>query len=213
MPLHSPELSLGSEQTRRTSAATHVTVTRPCHTGPYPRRRVGPTTPTRAGRLADASVDPTDARNDIVGCFGRSDRRAQHSGKQHGDQTALYGLERRPEFCPRAGVCLGDVRRGRCEHADEPRGLPVQSPFRQVRHVAELPGRVKDLLAHRRAGREGFLLVSESKRRAGIEGTISQGVHTCGLRRSRSIGAAKAHLQHVATAAAINVTRISDWLA
>jgi hypothetical protein len=25
--------------------------------------RVGPTTPTRAGRLADASVDPTDARN------------------------------------------------------------------------------------------------------------------------------------------------------
>jgi hypothetical protein len=25
--------------------------------------RVGPTTPTRAGRLADASVDPTEARN------------------------------------------------------------------------------------------------------------------------------------------------------
>jgi hypothetical protein len=38
--------------------------------------RVGPTTPTRAGRLADASVDPTDARNDILGCFGRSDRSA-----------------------------------------------------------------------------------------------------------------------------------------
>jgi hypothetical protein len=33
-----------------------------------------PTTPTRAGRLADASVDPTYARNDILGCFGRSDR-------------------------------------------------------------------------------------------------------------------------------------------
>jgi hypothetical protein len=31
-------------------------------------------TPTRAGRLADASVDPTEARNDILGCFGRSDR-------------------------------------------------------------------------------------------------------------------------------------------
>jgi hypothetical protein len=24
-----------------------------------------------------ASVDPTDARNDILGCFGRSDRRVQ----------------------------------------------------------------------------------------------------------------------------------------
>jgi hypothetical protein len=33
--------------------------------------RVGPTTPTRAGRLADASVDPTEARNDILGCVGR----------------------------------------------------------------------------------------------------------------------------------------------
>jgi transposase len=52
----------------------------------------------------------------------------------------------------------------------------------------------------------------EYSRRAGIEGTISQGVRTCGLRRSRYIGEAKAHLQHIATAAAINVTRISDWL-
>jgi transposase len=50
---------------------------------------------------------------------------------------------------------------------------------------------------------------SDYKRRAGIEGTISQGVRTCGLRRWRYIGEAKTHLQHVATAAAINVTRIS----
>jgi hypothetical protein len=28
--------------------------------------RFGPTTPTRAGRLADASVDPTDARNKFI---------------------------------------------------------------------------------------------------------------------------------------------------
>jgi transposase len=53
----------------------------------------------------------------------------------------------------------------------------------------------------------------EYKRRAGIEGTISQGVRACGLRRSRYIGEAKAHLQHVATAAAMNVVRITDWLA
>jgi hypothetical protein len=38
---------------------------------------IRPTTPTRAARSFDASVDPTDARNDIVGCFGRSDQRAQ----------------------------------------------------------------------------------------------------------------------------------------
>jgi hypothetical protein len=39
--------------------------------------RFGPTTPTRARRSLAASVDPTDARNEILGCFGRSDRRAQ----------------------------------------------------------------------------------------------------------------------------------------
>jgi hypothetical protein len=49
-------------------------------------------------------------------------------------------------------------------------------------------------------------------KRAGIEGTISHGVRTCGLRRSRYVGEAKTHLQHVATGAAINVIRISNCL-
>ena len=41
---------------------------------------------------------------------------------------------------------------------------------------------------------------------------MSQGVRGFGPRRCRYIGLAKARLQHVATAAAINVYRISDWL-
>src|SRR3954465_288307 len=45
-------------------------------------------------------------------------------------------------------------------------------------------------------------------RRAGIEGTISQGVRAFGLRRSRYRGLAKTHLQHVATAAAVNLERL-----
>ena len=49
-------------------------------------------------------------------------------------------------------------------------------------------------------------------KRAGIEGTISQGVRTMGLRRSRYIGQKKTHLQHVATAAAFNVVRSMTWL-
>lgn len=48
--------------------------------------------------------------------------------------------------------------------------------------------------------------------RAGIEGTISQGVRKMGLRRSRYLGLARSHLQHVATAAAINVVRSVNWL-
>jgi transposase len=48
--------------------------------------------------------------------------------------------------------------------------------------------------------------------RAGIEGTLSQGVRAFGLRRTRFRGLAKTHLQHVATAAAINIDRIVAWL-
>ena len=48
--------------------------------------------------------------------------------------------------------------------------------------------------------------------RAGVEGTLSQGVRGFGLRRCRYIGLAKARFQHVATAAAINIYRISDRL-
>lgn len=47
--------------------------------------------------------------------------------------------------------------------------------------------------------------------RAGIEGTHAQAVRRCGLRRSRYIGLAKTHLQHIITAVAINLVRLGDW--
>lgn len=49
------------------------------------------------------------------------------------------------------------------------------------------------------------------KKRAGIEGTISQAVRNFGFRQTRYIGQAKTHLQHVATAAALNLDRLADW--
>ncbi|GHO88548.1 hypothetical protein KSZ_65540 [Dictyobacter formicarum] len=48
--------------------------------------------------------------------------------------------------------------------------------------------------------------------RSGIEATISQGVRAFGLRRSRYIGLAKTHLQHIGIAAAINLVRVVAWL-
>jgi transposase len=53
---------------------------------------------------------------------------------------------------------------------------------------------------------------SEYRRRAGIEGTISQGVRAFEMRRSRYIGQAKTHLQHVLTAIGINLVRFDNWL-
>ena len=48
--------------------------------------------------------------------------------------------------------------------------------------------------------------------RAGIEGTLSQGVRAFALRQARYHGLAKTHLQHVATATAMNLVRLSAWL-
>ncbi len=47
--------------------------------------------------------------------------------------------------------------------------------------------------------------------RAGIEGTISQGTRAFGLRCCRYRGFAKTRLQHIITAAAINLVRVWEW--
>jgi transposase len=48
-------------------------------------------------------------------------------------------------------------------------------------------------------------------RRAGVEGTISQGTRAFGVRDSRYIGLAKTHLQQIATATAMNLIRLWHW--
>jgi transposase len=52
----------------------------------------------------------------------------------------------------------------------------------------------------------------EYKRRAGVEGTIAQAVNAMGARQNRYRGLARTHLQHIATASAINLRRIAAWL-
>ncbi len=62
----------------------------------------------------------------------------------------------------------------------------------------------------------GFMASEESKalykKRAGIEGTLSQGVRKMGLRHTRYQGLGKATLKHIAIATAINITRAVNWL-
>lgn len=48
--------------------------------------------------------------------------------------------------------------------------------------------------------------------RAGIEGTLSQGVNAFGLRQARYQSLPKVRLQHIITAVAINVVRTVSWL-
>jgi transposase len=54
--------------------------------------------------------------------------------------------------------------------------------------------------------------IERYQQRAGVEGTLSQGVRAFGLRRTRYRGLPKTHVQHIATAAAINLDRIVAWL-
>jgi transposase len=52
----------------------------------------------------------------------------------------------------------------------------------------------------------------EYHQRAGIEGTLSQGIRRGTVRQSRYIGLQKTHLQEVATAAGINILRSINFL-
>jgi Transposase DDE domain len=75
------------------------------------------------------------------------------------------------------------------------------------------PQELHEALRHARKREKTEELKKEYKKRAGIEGAISQGVRAFSMRRSRYIGRAKSHLQHLATAAAINLERVADWFA
>lgn len=48
-------------------------------------------------------------------------------------------------------------------------------------------------------------------KRAGIEGTLSQGARAFGLRRCRYVGETKTRLQHVMIACALNLVRVLAW--
>jgi transposase len=48
--------------------------------------------------------------------------------------------------------------------------------------------------------------------RAGIEATLGQGLRRSDLRQARYIGLAKTHLQHLITAAALNLIHLGEWL-
>jgi transposase len=50
-------------------------------------------------------------------------------------------------------------------------------------------------------------------KRAGVEGTLSRGVRTCRLRRTRYVGQARVHLGHILTAVGLNFLRLGEWFA
>jgi len=98
--------------------------------------------------------------------------------------------------------CPNCSRRTQCTRsAKGVRTLKLQSQERQT------------ALLQARQRQETPEFKEQYKRRAGVEGTISQGVRKFDLRRSRYKGLPKTHLQHILTAIAINLMRLVDWFA
>jgi transposase len=96
--------------------------------------------------------------------------------------------------------CLSCSARSRCTRSEKhPRQL-----FLQPREQHEALQATRERLSQEE-GQKLYAL------RAGVEGTISQAVRAFGLRQARYRGLAKVHLEHVATAAAINLARVGAW--
>jgi transposase len=99
------------------------------------------------------------------------------------------------QACPNVQLCIRSTK-------PSPRRMLTIRPKEQY-----------EALRERRAREKTAEYVHEYNRRAGVEGTISQGVRRTRMRRSRYIGLARVHLGHVLTATGLNFVRLAEWLA
>jgi hypothetical protein len=99
-----------------------------------------------------------------------------------------------------APVCAACACRPRCTRSTK-KGRRLT-----LRHEAE-----HRALEEARQREKTGAFAQEYDQRAGIEGTLSQGVRRCGLRRCRYVGLGKVHLEHLLIAAGLNLTRVAEW--
>lgn len=148
----------------------------------------------QAGQGFDAASFAIDWQSEQATCpGGHTSRRWERGKDRHGQ--AVVTMEFSNKDCRRCAV------RSLCTQAKQrARALTVRA---QPQYEALREARQRQRTA---AFKESY------KRRAGIEGTISQGVRIGDLRRSRYVGLSKTHLHHVLTATAINFVRVGAWL-
>jgi transposase len=140
----------------------------------------------KAGEGFDALAFRVDWEAKWVTCpEGKKSKQWKPALNRHGrDVVAAIFDKKECAACPSRPLCTRSKTTGR-ELTLRPR--PLHEALRKARRRQETREFWEDYHA-----------------RAGVEGTISQGVRECGLRRSRYVGMAKTHLQHVITALAMN---------
>jgi transposase len=131
----------------------------------------------------------------------------QHVDCPQGKRSASWQEHVAPDGHP---SIRASFRRQDC-HACPARPLCTQAQ-QQGRRLRLPPQEEYEALAAARVWYASEQGRARYQQRAGVAGTLSQGVRAFGLRRTRYRGLPKTHIQHVAIAAAINVDRIVAWL-
>lgn len=133
----------------------------------------------------------------------------QHVTCPNGITSTQWALRRSEEQLPVIRVRFSPAH---CRICPKLRDC-VSSPKAQRREISLRPRHEYEALHQARQLQETDAWKDRYKIRAGAEGTISQGVQACDLRRSRYCGLPKTSLQHQLTGAAVNLIRIDAWLA
>jgi len=97
--------------------------------------------------------------------------------------------------------CKPCLQRPQCTKTDSKRRLLTIQPEAEFRALQE---------ARRQEAEPEFK--KRYAARAGVEGTLSQGVRRSDMRRARYVGQAKTNLQNICTAVALNLVRLWNWL-
>jgi transposase len=139
---------------------------------------------------AQFSIDWT---NQVVTCPENHQSQSWHRSKDgHGNPTIEVTFrEEDCQPCPCRDDCTRKRKGGRTLQLRLQAEYEALQKLRQDAHTEEFK--------------------QKYNQRAGVEGTISQGVRRCDLRRTRYVGQAKTHLHNLAIGAAINLARLFAW--
>jgi transposase len=112
----------------------------------------------------------------------------------HGNAMVVIGFHRQDcQACPRQADCT-KAKSG-------------------ARTISIRPREQHEAIQQARTRQQTPEFQTQYARRAGVEGTFTQGNRHSDLRHARYIGLAKVHLQHLITAIALNLMRAIAWLA
>lgn len=156
--------------------------------------KVNPTWQAKAGKGFDLSGFSIDWEQQQVTC-----PRGEVSQDWKDEQDRLGNPRIRVRFAKHS--CQACPVRADCTRA-----------AKEPRSVSFKPRPQYELLQWARQREHTQEFKEKYAKRAGIEGTISQGTRSFCLRRSRYIGQAKTHLQHILIAIAIDLARFVDWI-